>query len=144
MNIDDIHDEWAKDCVIDKTNIGYSAANTPSLHAKYQRWYSDERLRLKKLEADYTILKKDKIEFYIDGPNEETQAKGWKLPPKGRIPRVDVALYTEADPDIINLSLRIGLQREIVDSLESILKSIGQRTFLFNAINEFNKFMAGG
>jgi hypothetical protein len=97
---------------------------------------------LRKYDADMRKLKLDKYEFYTMGPNEDTP-KDWKLPPRGMILKTDIPMYIEGDKDIIDLSLRIGIQQEKVDLLESIIKSLTNRGFQIKAAIDFLKFTMG-
>jgi hypothetical protein len=88
-------------------------------------------------------LKLDKYEFLTQGPNEETKDKGWKLPPKGMILKGDIPMYLDGDQDIINLSLKIGLQQEKVELLDSIIKTIINRNFIIRNAIDWQKFTMG-
>ena len=143
MKIEEILDLWEKDSVIDKTELGDEVLNIPKLHHKYYRIYVNEKMQLHKLTSDLKELKFEKHEFYMQGPNEETQAKGWRVPPKGLILKADIPMHMEADKDIINLSLKIGLQQEKVALLESIIKSFTNRGFNIKAGIDFLKFTNG-
>lgn len=143
MHIDQITALWEADCKIDVTEVGQAAVDIAKLHNKYLKILSNERLALKKCEADMKQLKLEKYEFYTQGPNEETQAKGWKLPAKGLILKADIPMYIDADQDIINLSLKIGLQQEKVEVLDSILRTIMNRSYHINAFIEWEKFKNG-
>ena len=135
---------WAEDAKIDKINIGEESIKFTTLHHKYYEIYSQERLLLKKLHSDLKVLKLQKFEFYAYGPDEESEQKGWKLPAIGKILRTDVPTYVDADKDVIDLSLRIGIQSEKVDYLESILKALTTRGFSIKNYLEFVRFTAGG
>jgi hypothetical protein len=89
------------------------------------------------------VLKKDKYEFYTQGPTEETHNLGWRLPPIGKILRTDAGMYVDTDKDIINLALKIGIQHEKVDLLESVIKSLRDRNFNLRAAIDWEKFKAG-
>jgi len=122
MNIDEITELWKEDSFIDKTELGDESIKIPSLHQKYYKIYINEKLILRKQETALKQLKLEKYEFFSQGPNEETKARGWKLPAKGLILKTDIPMYIEADQDIINMSLKIGYQQEKIDYLESIIK----------------------
>lgn len=143
MRIDEIFNLWKSDSIIDITELGHAALNISILHHKYYEIYVKERYSLFDLESKMKILKKDKFEFYLDGPNEETNKLGWKLPPKGRILKTDIQMYIDSDPDIIDLTLKINLQKEKVEYLVSIIKMITYRnSSISNAIEEL-KFKSG-
>ena len=143
MKIEDIFEEWNKDSEIDRTELGDEALRIPKLHHKYFQIYSVEKLLLRKYESEMKVLKLDKYEFYTQGPNEETQAKGWDLPAKGLILKTDIPMYMEADKHIIELSLKIGLQQEKIDLLESIIKSLSNRGYNIRAAIDWQKFTMG-
>lgn len=143
MDIETLYNEWAKDGEIDQVNISKSTADIPKLHNKYFRWYVEEGLKLKKLKAEYKILCKLKTEWYRgELDEEELKQHGWKPQPL-KLLRTDVPQYLEADPDVIKLSLKIGLQEEIVAYLESIIKHISNRNFLLKTIVDWEKFRTG-
>jgi hypothetical protein len=143
MKIEEIHELWKVDAEIDKTEPGEEALKIAKLHHKYFQILSSERLSLRKFESDLKKIRLDKYEFYTQGPNEETQEKGWKLPSKGLILKADIPMYMDADQDIINLSLRIGLQQEKVELLESIIKTIMNRGYNLKVYVEWVKFTNG-
>lgn len=143
MNIEEIYEMWAKDCEIDQTNISNESANIPKLHNKYFRFYVDEGLRLKKLKADYKKLVKLKGEYYRGELDfEELKDYGWE-PFALKVLKTDVPTYVEADNDVINLSLKMGLQQEKVNYLESIIKMISNRGFQLKTIVDWERFRTG-
>jgi len=144
MKFEDLFEEWKKDTRIDKTELADEALKIPKLHHKYYTIFCKERSILKNLEAEMKKLKLDKFEFYTMGATEETKEKGWKLPARGMILKQDLPTYMEADSDIIELSLRIGVAQEKVDFLDSIIKSFQSRGYLIKSAIDFQKFIMGG
>jgi len=143
MNVDDIFQLWTEDVEIDKTELGDEAIKIPKLHNKYFQIYIKEKLLLRKFDSEMKQLKLDKYEFYTQGHTEETRSKMWELPAKGLILKTDIPMYMDADPDIIKLSLKIGLQQEKVDLLDSIIKSLNSRGFNIKAAIDWHKFTMG-
>jgi hypothetical protein len=143
MKIEEIFTEWKKDSVIDKTELGDEALSIPKLHHKYFQLMVSEKLLLRSHEAEMKKLKLDKYEFLTMGPTEETKEKGWKLPPKGMILKQELPMYIDADPDIIKLSLKIGLQQEKIELLESIIKTIINRGFIIKNAIDWTRFTMG-
>ena len=144
MKLESIQDDWNIDSVIDRTELGNESLKISELHNKYFKIYTNERLLLRKYEADYKVLKLGKYEFYIHGPSDESRKKGWQQPSVGRVMKPDVNAYLEADPDLITLSLKIGIQNEKIDFLDSIIKSLTARGFNIKNCLEWEKFKAGG
>lgn len=144
MKIEDILEQWNEDSQIDRTELDEEALKIPKLHHKYYQIYVQERLQLRALEANMKQLKLDKYEFFTQGPNEETQQKGWQLPAKGLILKSDIPMYMDADSDIIKLSLKIGLQQEKIELLESIIRSFQNRGYNIKSAIEWHRFTMGG
>lgn len=143
MKFEELFSEWEKDSVIDKTELADEAIKIPKLHHKYYSLLSKERASLKKLELDMKHLKLDKYEFYTMGHTEETKKKDWKLPPRGVILKQDLNIYMEADHDIVDMSLRIGILQEKIEFLVSILDSLKTRGYLLKTALDFQKFIMG-
>jgi hypothetical protein len=144
MKLEEIYDAWKQDSQIDRTELGEESLKIPKLHHKYFQVYSSEKLLLRKQEADMKKLKLQKYEFYTQGHTEETRSLNWTLPAKGLILKSDIPMYMEADEDIIRLSLKIGMQQEKIELLESIIKSLTNRGFQIRAAIDWSKFTMGG
>ena len=143
MNIDDILAEWSKDSNVNINELGQESINIPKLHNKYYRMLSNERLLLLKHQSDYKKLELDKYEYYSGNLDEESlKEKGWKPWPK-LILKGDLDRYIEADKDVISLSLKIGLQKEKVTMLESILHTLSNRQYQIRNTLEFMKIQNG-
>ena len=143
MTLEEIYEEWAKDGEIDVLNVSRESSSIPKLHNKYFRLYMTEGLKLKKLRAEYKQLYKLKGEYYRGELDvEELKQYGWQ--PFGlRVLKSDVNSYVDADTDIINKTLKIGLQESIVEYLESIIKQINNRGFQLKTIVDWERFRTG-
>lgn len=142
MHLDDIMATWGEDSRIDPTDLSTEALKTPKLHHKYYEMFIRERLQLRKIESELKELKLAKFEFYTQGPHEDTP-KDWKLPAAGKILRSDVATYIDSDPDIIKYTLRIAVQAEKVDALDSIIRVISNRGYAIKNAIDYMRFMNG-
>jgi hypothetical protein len=143
MTIEELYEMWAQDSTIDETNISRESANIPKLHNKYFKMYVDEGLRLRKQKADYKQLVKLKGEYYRGELDiAELQQYGWEPQPL-KILKADIPTYIDADKDIVNMSLKIGLQEEKVGYLESIIKMISNRGFQLKTIVDWERFRTG-
>jgi hypothetical protein len=103
----------------------------------------NEVMQYRKLEQDLKVLRLEKYEFLTLGATEETRAKGWVLPPQGKILKNEVQMFIDADKEIIDLTLRISLQKEKVDFVESIIRMIQNRNFSLKTALDFEKFKNG-
>lgn len=143
MQLDEIFENWTVDSKISKTELDDESIKTSLLHSKYLKMYSTEKLTLYKLEAEYKTLFKTKNEYYAGTLDLQTiKERGWEPNPK-IILKSDLNIHVDADPDIQKLSLKMGLQREKIYALESILKSISNRGFQINNAVNYMKLMNG-
>lgn len=143
MKIESIFDLWEQDSKIQREILDDEALKISTLHHKYHKIYTQERLLLRKYESEMKVLKLEKFEFFTMGPTQETQAKGWKLPPVGKVIRSDCQQYIDADKDIIEHTLKIGIQHEKIELLESIIKTLNTRGFQIKTAVDFIKFTSG-
>lgn len=143
MNIEEIYAAWAEDGEIDQANISRTASDIPKMHNKYYRFYVEEGLKLRKLRADYKVLMKLKNDYYRgDMDSEELKEHGWPPQPL-RILKSDIPIYIDADSDVVNASLKIGIQEAKVEYLESIIKQINNRNFILSNIINWERFRTG-
>lgn len=143
MKLEDIYVEWEKDSKIDPTELGSESIRIPELHNKYFKIFSNERLILRKYEAEMKSLKLEKYEFYTQGPTKESQEKGWYMPARGMILKQEMPMYMEGDRELIDMSLKIGYQQEKIELLESIIKSLTNRGFQIKAAIDWHRFTMG-
>jgi len=120
MDLNEIKEQWDKDCEIDQMQLDIESLKTPKLHNKYYKIFISEKMILLRLLSEMEVLKREKQDFYGQGPSKEQIDAGWELPAKGLILLKDIPSYINSDKDIINLSLRIGLQNEKVEYLKNI------------------------
>lgn len=143
MTLDEIFENWTIDSKISKTELDDESIRTSLLHSKYLKMYSTEKLTLYKLEAEYKSLLKLKTEYFAGTLDTQTiKEKGWE-PNQKIILKGDINIHIEADQDIQKISLKMGLQREKIYALESILKSVSNRGFQINNAINYMKLMNG-
>ena len=143
MKVQEILDKWKIDSRVDASDLTAEAARIYQLHADYLDLWTNERLILKKLELQEKLLKLEKHEFLLQGPSPETKEKGWEYPVSGKVMRQDVDLYRDADKQYQDICSKIELQKAKVDTLEMILKAIGNRNFIINGMIKREVFMGG-
>lgn len=143
MTLDQYLLEWAKDAEIPLDKLDEAARGVPYLHAKWWRFYSDERLRFRKADMEYKTLYNQKYEWYNGTMVDEDRVRlGWE-PNHKRILAANVGRYLEADPDLQDkLKVKVYLE-ETLKFLEDVIKQINGRGFhISNTIN-YLKFKMG-
>ena len=144
MQLEAILELWKKDCDIDRTELGEEALKIAQLHSKYYNIYSQERLSLRKLESDQKLLNKLKYEYFSGTLDyEELKEYGWE-PNSLKILRADIPQYIDSDKDVIDLNLKVAYQKEKVDLLDNIIRSLNSRGYNIRAAIDWEKFKMGG
>jgi len=140
-----ILEEWKSDAKIDRIQLGDAALRTGELHSKYMMIFYEERLKLMRLMDKQKKLKKLRFEYW-DGKlsKEELDFNKWDPQPL-KILKQDLPMYLDADEVMSEVNLRVGVQTEKVNILESIIKYIDQRMgFAIKTSVDWEKFQAGG
>src|SRR5580658_4008909 len=94
MKLDEILEEFNKDAKIDRADLEGEAVRVDQLFYKYLKMVGPERKALKALFIQMKGLRKDKYEFYAQGPNETTP-KARVLPAKGIPWRAEIQVYLD-------------------------------------------------
>lgn len=143
MNIERIREMAETDLKMDGTELADESVRIPQLHGKYLNIFHDESLVLRKYEADYKVLRRQKWEYYSGKMSkEELTALGWEQFDH-RILRQDMDVYLESDVDLLKIQTKLDMQRQKVDYLDSILKGINNRQWVIRNAIEWRKFMSG-
>lgn len=143
MTLEQIQELWSKDAPVDRTELANEASRIPQLHSKYFKIFSTERLLLRKLEQESKQLWKDLWEYYQGNFDyEELKERGWDQINQ-RILKADLGIHIDADQNWIDNNLKVAYQKEKVDFLEAIIKSLNNRGFNINAAIQWEKFKVG-
>lgn len=142
MKLEDIEALWEQDTKIDRTDLDNESLKIPMLHSKYYKIYLREKVQLKAEEQDYKLFYKLKHEYYNGKMSkEELDEHSWE--PFQFVLKGDLHVYIDADKDISERLLKLQVQREKVDLLESIIKTLNTRGFLIKSAIDFIRFTSG-
>lgn len=143
MTLNDIKKMVEDDVLIDNTSLDHEASIVPQQHNKYLCILSDEKLVLAKFESDLNIMKRNKW-LYYSGKLSHEQLKELEWEPfELAIIRQDLDRFIESDKDIIQLDLKLTMQKEKVTYLESVVKLISNKIWSIRASIEWIKFTQG-
>lgn len=146
MKLESIQELWTSDCVLDDLQLDVESTRIPELHNKYFKIFSDEKLRLVKYESKMKELSKLKWLYYTGKLDKDSLDKlGWEsfeLDIKSRN-KLDIDRFLNSDKDIIEMQEKIEYQKEKINYLESIIKTIINRNFLIKSIIDWRKFTSG-
>tara|TARA_B100001564_G_C20454147_1_gene584874 strand:+ start:401 stop:829 length:429 start_codon:yes stop_codon:yes gene_type:complete len=140
MNLDEIQSLWEEDSKIDEDELHTESTKIPSLHAKYYRILNNILL-LKKLEENkFKQLKKEKWQYYTGKADPEVYID---KPFDHKVLRQDVDKYMDADEDLIRILSKIDYFQVMLNYLDSILKTINNRTYQIKNSIEWQQFIRG-
>ena len=146
LRIEDVLEMWKADSEIDEMKLDESSRDSARLHAKYLEMLSVTRLQLKRKEAEFRTLLKDKWLWYNGKmPKDEIDARGWDYDPLGglKVLKGDMDYFYDSDEDIQTAKMKIDYLKEIVATLEEIINNIRWRHQNIKNIIEWQKFTSG-
>ena len=147
MNLEDILNDWKKDCVIDESHLDKSSIDIAKLHAKYLQLLSISKLQLKKTELKQKILLKDKWLYYNDKmTQEQIEERGWEYDPFNgmKVMKGDMNHYYDSDIDIQKSEERVTYYKTLVETLQEIVSNINWKHQTIGNIIKWKQFEAGG
>ena len=143
MDISNIKQLVAEDMPIDDTELDIESMAIPQLHSKYLNIYMDEKLLLQKINSDYYRLKKMKWEYYTGKlDQDQLDEYGWE-PFQLKILKQDIDLYMDSDEDLQKIINKQTYQKEKINYLDAILKSVNNRQWNIKGAIEWRKFING-
>lgn len=129
VDIETLMKEWSKDTSIDPTSMEVELLKISSLHGKYLNIASYHRHMVRKMEADYKVLKGLREDYYQGHlTQEDLDARGWE-PCQHVLSNPQIARKLETDAELNKLLLKKVAHEEIVAYCESVLKSLSSRTW---------------
>lgn len=142
MKLEEIEALWEQDSKIDRTDLDNESLKIPLLHSKYYKIYLREKIQLKAEEQTYKQFYKLKHEYYTGKlSQEDLNEYGWE--PFQFVLKNDLQVYIDSDKDISDKLLKLQVQREKVELLENIIKTLNGRGFLIKNAIDFIRFTSG-
>lgn len=140
MDLEKIQNMWDEDSSIDPDNLHEESLKIPALHAKYYKVYNNVVLLKKMEESKYKILRKNKWLYYTGKADPEVYKE---FPFDYKVLKGDIDKYMDADEDIIKSLSKLDYYETMMSYLESILKTILNRTYQIKNSIEYMRFTAG-
>lgn len=145
MKLDDVLNEWERDCEIDTNHLDNSSIETAKLHAKYLRALTDAKLRLAKTYTEYDVLRRIKFRYFRgELTRDELNELGWDQWQYNKPLKAEADELLKGDADLAQLKNRIAYLETMVGSIESIMNQIKNRAWEIKNIISWRQFIAGG
>jgi hypothetical protein len=142
--LEEILKYWEEDSVIDSTEPGKELLKIPTLHNKYLKILVNHRLAMKRLNFDYSRMRKIKEEYYNGSlSQEELEEYGWEPFLLNVKTKQGVERYIESDSELIRLLEKKMYHDEAISICESILQELKSRTFQLKDYIAWERFIGG-
>lgn len=145
MNLDEILEEWSRDCQIGH-KLEETSRDTPKLHAKYLGLLMRAKLQLKQSESKQRLLLKDKFLWYNGKlSQEEVERNNWAPDPFDglKVMKSDLNYWYESDKDIQASESRVVYFKTVVETLKEIVDALKWRHSTIRNMIEVRRFEAG-
>lgn len=143
MNLDELKNMIKKDLDIDQTALDVESSRTPQIHNKYLVMYMDEKLKLKRMNSELSVLRRNKWLYYTGRMSQEELVQfGWE-PFELNILKTEADEMIESDTDYIKAAEKVNFQQEKVNYLESVIKIVQNRQWQIRAMIDWLKFTQG-
>ena len=147
LTLEQILENWKKDCEIDDMELDKSSRETPKLHAKYVELLSTAKLQKHRKEMEFKKLLKDKFMWYNGKMDKQTMDdKGWEYDPFDGLTKPlksDMDYFYEADPQIQALQSQIEYWKIVIDTLSEIVSNITWRHQNIGNMIKWRQFTSG-
>jgi hypothetical protein len=144
MTLDEIQANWELDCDIDTNHLDTESVKTAKLHSKYIKLLVDAKLRISKLRIEYQEIKKLKFRYYRgELSRQELTDLNWEQWQYAKPIKNEMEQLLDGDSDITKIKMKIEYIDTMIYLLESILKSIADRTWSIKNSITFKQFLAG-
>jgi hypothetical protein len=132
-----------EDLKMDPVELDTESLRIPQLHNKYLVLLNNEKAILRSLENDMSFLFRMKWEYYTGKISPENLKKyGWE-PFQLKILKGDLDIYLRSDEQLQNMGLKVDLQKQKVEYIESVIKGIMNRHWQIRSTIEWRKFTNG-
>lgn len=143
MTLDELKTMIKTDLQIDQTALDSESSRTPQIHNKYLVLFMDEKLKLKRMESELAVLRRDKWLYYTGRMSkEELDQHGWE-PFELNILKNEADQMIESDAQYIKAQEKVYFQTEKVSYLEDVVKIINNRQWQIRSIIDWLKFTQG-
>ena len=144
MNIEQLQEEWDKDCEIDDNYLGENSTTTPKLHAKYLKILVQVKLKHTKLSSDYNLTRKNKFRYYRgELSRDELPDLQWDQWQGVKPIKNEMDEFLKGDAELNAMEIKIKYLETMIYFLESVLQQIKARDWQIKTAVEWKKFLAG-
>ena len=144
MNLEELHDLWEEDCVIDDDRLDRASVKTPNLHAKYLRFLIQHKMKLAALQSEYNTVRQKKFRYYRgEMPKVELEELKWNQWQGNKPLKNEMDEFLEGDSDLNKIKIKCEYIKGMIEALEAILGQIKARDWQIRNAITWKQFVAG-
>ena len=140
MNLDEIQEMWAKDCVIDDVMLDNASMAIPQLHAKYITLHNEYSLLLKKAKQELNRTSHLRTLYYSGRGTPDMYEDS---PFDYKLIRSEIPSWVAVDESVNKVEMKVALYETTLNSLSDILKQIHQMSYNIKNMIEWRRFVGG-
>jgi len=140
MDLEKLQEQADKDLKINDTELDLESLKTPQLHNQYMKHLTKYKLMLSRAETEYSVMKKDKWEYYTGKADASVYAQ---KPFDLKILRTDIDKYLDSDEDLQKQKQKVDYLSTTVDFLDRTIRQIANRGFTIKNAIDWRKFTSG-
>lgn len=144
MNIEELHDMWEVDCVINEDHLDKASIKSAQLHSKYLRMLIQHKMKIAAYQAEYNNLRQAKFRYYRgEMSKEELKERSWDQWQGIKPLKNEMEEFLNGDGDLNKVDLKVSYLKIMVEALESIIKQISARDWQIKNAISYKQFIAG-
>jgi hypothetical protein len=144
MNIEQLHDEWEKDCAINEDHLDRESVKTPQLHAKYLRILVSHKMKLAALEVEYKTLRQMKFRYFRgEMTRPELEDLKWDQWQGIKPLKNEMDEFLQGDSDLNRIVVKCEYIKNMIEALEAILGQIKSRDWQIRNAIQWKQFISG-
>ena len=140
MDLEQLQDLADKKLKINDTELDLESLKTPQLHNEFMKHLTKYKLMLSRAETEYSILKREKWEYYTGKSDASVYAE---KPFDLKILRTDIDKYLESNEDLQKAKQKVDYLSTTVDFLDRTIRQIANRGFTIKNAIDWRKFTSG-
>lgn len=140
MKLEEVKEAIIKALEIDAHHLDRSAVETPVRYGQLLTIRSAENMELKRLNILFAEKENEK-RLYYSGKADPAVYK--EKPLDVRVLKAEIQRYLDADKELQEIALLIGIQQEKIDLITDALKGVLQKTFHIKAAIDYQKMQNG-
>ena len=140
MDLEQLQDLADKKLKINVTELDLESLKAPQLHNEFMKHLTKYKLMLSRAETEYSILKREKWEYYTGKSDASVYAE---KPFDLKILRTDIDKYLESDEDLQKAKQKVDYLSTTVDFLDRTIRLISNRGFIIKNAIDWRKFTSG-